>query len=284
MASSRASASHPVQTILITGVSSGVGKALAEQALRQGHTVIGTVRKQADRDAFEQQAHGRAHGRILDLSNTTSIPDAIADIVETLGPIDVLINNAGYGLVGPVEECTLDQIRAQFEVNVFAQLVVTQAVLPSMRERRSGLILNITSMGGLLTFPGVGVYNASKFAMEGFTDVLRKELAPFGIRVTAVEPGLFPTDWFGRSQQTATHTIPDYDTAWKAHAEFQPNFTGDLTRGAEAILSLLDIPNPPAHLPLDSTAVRLILEQLESIRAEIETNRALSESADTPSQ
>lgn len=265
--------------LLITGVSSGLGKALAEQAIRQGLTVVGTVRQPEDAAAFNAIAPGRSHARLLSLTDLAPLPALIAAIEHEIGPISSLVNNAGYGLVGPVEEASLDEIRAQFEVNVFAQLAITQAVLPFMRQRHAGRILNITSMGGLLTFPGVGVYNASKFAMEGFSDVLRKELAPFGIHVTAVEPGLFPTDWFGRSQRTVAHTIPDYDAAWKAHDEFQPIFTGDLVRGARAILTLLEHPDPPAHLPLDSTAVRLILEQLETTRAEIEAHRALSESA-----
>lgn len=179
----------------ITGVSSGFGRALAEAALAKGHTVIGTVRQEEARAPFESLAPGKAHAVVVDVTDEVGVNYAIDDVVERHGGIDVLVNNAGYGLEGAVEEVTLDQVRRQFEVNVFGPVAVMQAVLPHMRKARSGHIINITSMGGLTAFPGVGIYNGSKFALEGISEALAKEVKPLGIKVTIVEPGSFRTDW-----------------------------------------------------------------------------------------
>ncbi len=266
--------------ILITGVSSGLGKALAEEALQQGCLVVGTVRKEEDSTKFMALKPGHAFGRLLDVQHTGSMPALVAEIESSVGPINVLVNNAGYGLAATIEEAPLDQIREQFEINVFGPIGMLQAVLPGMRRRRAGCILNITSMGGLLALPGIGIYNATKFALEGVTEALRKEVAEFNIRVIAVEPGMFKTDWIGRSLRQPPGIIADYDAQRKARAEQTLDWNGDVVKAAKAMLNIVDEPNPPGHLLLGSIANKLVDEKLANLRFDIERYRALSESTD----
>lgn len=266
--------------IFVTGVSSGLGKALATEALAQDWRVVGTVRSEEDRRFFEGAKPGAAFGRILDLKDSPRVAELIAEVEANIGPIDVLVNNAGYGLMATIEEAPLHEIREQFEVNVFGQIVVLQAVLPYMRKRHAGRILNITSMGGLTTFPGVGVYNSTKFAMEAITEVLRQEVEGFGIRVTAIEPGMFKTDWDGRSLRTVPDTIRDYDGQREARAEQKLNWNGDLAKAAKAMLTILEEPNPPGHLLLGSIADKFVGKKLETLHTEIELYRELTASCD----
>ena len=269
-----------MKTILITGVSSGLGKALAAEALAQGWRVVGTVRKEEDRAAFEALQPGQAFGRLLDVRETARAAEVVRGIEEQMGAIDVLVNNAGYGLWSTIEEAPLPEVREQFEVNVFGQLAMLQAVLPGMRKRRAGRILNITSMGGLLTFAGVGVYNATKFAMEGITEALRQEVAEFGVLVTAVEPGMFQTDWSGRSLRHVPETVTDYDGLRKRLAAQELNWNGDVVKAAKAMLTILEEPNPPGHLLLGSIATELVGKKLETLEGEIERYRAMSVGTD----
>ncbi len=270
------------KTILITGVSSGLGKALAVRAIAAGHRVVGTVRSEEARTDFEKRASGRAFARILDVTETEKIASVIDGIEKEIGAIDVLVNNAGYGLEAPIEESPMDEIRRQFEVNVFGAIAVAKAVLPYMRKRRAGRILNITSMGGLVTFPGVGIYNASKFALEGVSEALGKEVKQFGIFVTAIEPGMFRTDWAGRSMTRAPRTISDYDASFaparQTREQRSGKQNGDPDKAADAMLRILDEPNPPAHLLLGPDAVKAVTEKLKSLEAEIDTWLTLSES------
>ncbi|PZT25733.1 short-chain dehydrogenase/reductase, partial [Stenotrophomonas maltophilia] len=235
-------------------VSSGFGRALAQQALLAGHRVVGTVRNETDRQVLEALAPGRAFGRLLDVTDTAAINALVADIETNIGSIDVLVNNAGYGHEGILEESTLAELRQQFEVNVFAPAALIKAVLPHMRARRRGHILNITSMGGFITMPGIAWYCGSKFALEGISEVLGKEVAPFGIHVTAVAPGSFRTDWAGRSMVRAPRSIDDYDAlfdpirnAREAKSGHQP---GDPVKAAQAMLQVIDSDAPPRHLLL----------------------------------
>lgn len=253
--------------ILITGVSSGLGKAMAGAALQRGYTVVGTVRRDADREAFEGLAPGRAHARILELTDTASIEPVIQNLEADVGPIDVVINNAGYGLQGTVEEMSLDEIRRQFEVNVFSHLAVIQAVLPGMRARRAGHILNIASMGGVITFPALSAYHGSKFAILGFTDSLAQELEPLGIRVTSVLPGLFNTDWAGRSLATTQSAIADY--AWISEGD-TPQMTGRPAALADAVLQVIDADDPPLRFLVGPAAVRMVRDKLREQLAEID--------------
>jgi NAD(P)-dependent dehydrogenase (short-subunit alcohol dehydrogenase family) len=272
------------KTILITGVSSGLGLALAEESLAQGWTVVGTVRSEEAKQSFEAKAAAKAFARVLDVTDSARIPGVVAELEQTVGPIDVLVNNAGYGMEGPIEESSMEQIRQQFDVNVFGAVAMMQAVLPYMRKRRSGRILNITSMGGLMTFPGVGAYHGSKFALEGFSETLGKEVRDFNIFVTAIEPGGFRTDWAGRSMTRAPRTIADYDATFEPQREARlkrnGKQNGDPAKAAKAMLTILADPNPPAHLLLGPDAVKLIEEKLDALRAEINAYRSLSMSTD----
>jgi NAD(P)-dependent dehydrogenase (short-subunit alcohol dehydrogenase family) len=199
------------KTLLITGVSSGFGRALAQEALAMGHKVVGTVRSAQARRDFESLSADGASGWVLDVTDFDAIDGVVSEIETRVGPIDVLVNNAGYGHEGIMEESPLAEMRRQFDVNVFGAVAMMKAVLPFMRKRRRGQILNITSMGGHITMPGIAYYCASKFALEGISDALSKEVKPFGIAVTAVAPGSFRTDWAGRSMTRTPRSIADYD-------------------------------------------------------------------------
>jgi NAD(P)-dependent dehydrogenase (short-subunit alcohol dehydrogenase family) len=248
------------KTFLITGVSSGFGRALAEAALQDGHRVAGTVRNEADKNKFEALGRG-AHAPFLDVTNTARIAPVIAEIEQSIGAIDVLVNNAGYGHEGILEESSIDDLRRQFDVNVFGAVAMIQAVLPYMRKRRAGHILNITSMGGIITLPGLSYYHGSKFALEGMSESLGKEVKPLGIHVTAIEPGGFRTDWAGRSMVRAARSITDYDAVIepirKRRMELSGRQIGDPAKAAQAMLKVALSDNPPVHLLLGSDAARL---------------------------
>jgi NAD(P)-dependent dehydrogenase (short-subunit alcohol dehydrogenase family) len=258
---------------LITGVSSGFGRALAEAVLATGDTVVGTLRSQAAKADFEKLAPGKAIGVLLDVTDRESVHTGVEEAEKKTGGIDVLVNNAGYGLEGAVEEVTLDQVREQFEVNVFRAVSVIQALLPHMRKRRAGHIVNITSMGGLTAFPGVGIYNGSKFALEGISEALSKEVKPLGIKVTIVAPGSFRTDWAGRSMVHVDGTIADYEATAgafrKSLAQRNGRQPGDPKKGAAAIVAAVHASDPPLHLLLGPDALRLVGEKLGALQAEI---------------
>jgi NAD(P)-dependent dehydrogenase (short-subunit alcohol dehydrogenase family) len=269
--------------ILITGVSSGFGRALSEAAIADGDIVVGTVRKEADRVEFEKLSKN-AHGRILDVTENDRISSAVAEIETNIGAIDVLVNNAGYGHEGILEESSMDDLRRQFEVNVFGAVAMMQAVLPSMRKRRAGRILNITSMGGMITMAGISFYHGSKFALEGISEALGKEVKDFGIHITAVEPGGFRTDWAGRSMVRAPRSIPDYDAVFeplrKRRMEYSGKQVGDPKKAAQAMLKLMASDNPPAHLLLGSDAVRLVDEKMTALQSDFAAWKDLSLSTD----
>ena len=270
-------------TFLITGVSSGFGRALAEAALRDGHTVAGTVRSERDKTNFEALGQG-AHALMLDITNTRQIAPAVAEIESRIGAIDVLVNNAGYGHEGILEESPIDELRRQFEVNVFGAVAMIQAVLPAMRKRRAGHILNITSMGGIITLPGLSYYHGSKFALEGISEALGKEVKDFGIHVTAIEPGGFRTDWAGRSMVRAARSIADSDALIepirKRRMEASGWQIGDPAKAAQAMLKVAHSDNPPAHLLLGSDAVRLVGEKIKSLQADFDAWNSVSLSTD----
>jgi NAD(P)-dependent dehydrogenase (short-subunit alcohol dehydrogenase family) len=271
------------KTFLVTGVSSGFGRALAEAALSDGHTVAGTVRNDADKRTFEALGRG-AHALLLDVTDTDAIAPAVADVESGIGPIDVLVNNAGYGHEGILEESSIDDLRRQFEVNVFGAVAMIQAVLPYMRRRRAGNILNITSMGGIITLPGLSYYHGSKFALEGISESLGKEVRDLGIKVTAVEPGGFRTDWAGRSMVRAARSIGDYDPVIepirKRRMELSGWQVGDPKKAAQAMLKVALSVDPPAHLLLGSDAVRLVEEKMKVLQGEFDAWRSVSLSTD----
>src|SRR5579859_4755579 len=257
------------KTLLITGVSSGFGRALAGEALAAGHKVVGTVRSaQAKRD-FESLSANAAFGRVLEVTDFDAIEGIVAEIEASVGPVDVLVNNAGYGHEGIMEESPLSEMRRQFDVNVFGAVAMMKAVLPGMRKRRRGHILNITSMGGFITMPGISYYCGSKFALEGISEALAKEVKPFGVFVTAVAPGSFRTDWAGRSMIRSPRSIADYDPLFdpirKAREEKSGKQLGDPVKAARAMLSVIDAENPPMHLLLGSDALGLVRDKLSAL-------------------
>jgi short-subunit dehydrogenase len=221
---------------------------------------------------------------LLDVTDFDAIEPAIRSIEQDIGPVDVLINNAGYGHEGTLEESPLEDMRRQFDVNVFGAVAMIKAVVPSMRLRRTGHIINVTSMGGFITMPGISYYCGSKFALEGISETLSKELKGFGIHVTAVAPGSFRTDWAGRSMVRAGRSIEDYDALFepirRAREEKSGKQAGDPAKAAQALLKVIASPNPPVHLLLGNDALKFVKEKLSSLADEISEWEAVSGSTD----
>ncbi|UDL94074.1 oxidoreductase [Lichenihabitans sp. PAMC28606] len=271
------------KTFLITGVSSGLGRAFAAGALEAGHRVIGTVRRATDAETFAALAPDRAHPLVLDVTDFAAVPAAVEEAQRQVGAsVDVLVNNAGYGHEGVLEESSIDDLQRQFAANVYGPVAMIKAVLPGMRERRRGHIVNVTSMGGFITMPGISFYCGSKFALEGISESLSSEVSSFGIRVTALAPGQFRTDWAGRSMDRTRRSIPDYDAtmdpiraARQAKNGRQP---GDPAKAAQVLLSLVDAEHPPVRLFLGDDALGLVERKLTAMKAEIDAWDALSRS------
>jgi NAD(P)-dependent dehydrogenase (short-subunit alcohol dehydrogenase family) len=263
------------KTFLITGASSGFGRAIAAAAVVAGHSVVGTVRREADRQAFEALGPERAEAVLLDVTDFAAIDDVVRGIQARRGPIDVLVNSAGYGHEGVLEESPLEEMRRQLDANLFGAVAMIKAVLPSMRERRSGRIINITSIAGWVGLPGIAFYTASKYALEGVSEVLAREVEPFGVKVTALAPGSFRTDWAGRSMIRSERRIPDYDALFdpirQARTDKSGKQNGDPERLAQVVLDLVAMEDPPVHLLLGNDALALVepalKRQLEQIRA-----------------
>jgi NAD(P)-dependent dehydrogenase (short-subunit alcohol dehydrogenase family) len=259
---------------LITGVSGGLGKAVAKAALARGDKVAGTVRKAADLEAFEALAPGYALGFVLDVTDEAALRAAVDAAEAAFGGLDVLVNNAGYGLTGAVEEASLAEIRALFEVNAFAPIVAAQAVLPYFRGRRAGHIVNVSSVSGVAVWAGTGVYTASKFALEGVMQTLAQEVAPFGVKVTNLEPGGMRTDYAGRSLLKPATTIADYDdgpahlaaSILADHAGHEP---GDPDKIARIVLDVVDMDTPPLQLLLGADAMLYASQKLSAFQAEM---------------
>ena len=272
------------RVFLITGASSGFGRAFAQAALSSGHVVIGTVRSEAAKDAVEQLQPDRAHGVFLDVTDFARIDAAVAGVTERTGPVDVLVNNAGYGHEGTLEESSLEELLHQFNVNVFGAVAMTKAVLPSMRMRRTGHIINMTSMAGLTTFPGISYYSGSKFALEGISDSLAQEVRGFGISVTAVAPGSFRTDWAGRSMVRTERSIADYDAVFdpvrQARQAKDGRQAGDPEKAARVLLDLVEHPDPPVHLLLGSDALSVVRRKLSTMQTAIGAWEEVSRSTD----
>lgn len=247
---------------LITGVSSGFGHELARAALARGDVVVGTVRQAAQADRFEQMAPGRAHALLLDVTQADAIEPAVHAAIARAGWIDVLVNNAGYGLFGAVEEVSDAEARAVMETNFFGALAVTRALIPHLRERRAGRVFNVSSVAGVLGIPGGALYCASKFALEGLSEALSAELLPFGIHVTLVEPGGFRTNFAGGSLRQASRVLEAYagTPAGKTRAnmgQYAGHEPGDPAKAAQAILQVAQAPQPPVRLVLGQDAVAM---------------------------
>ena len=266
----------------ITGVSSGLGKALAEAVIDKGDFVIGTFRNQQQVDAFNILHAGKAHAIRLDISNAEDVQQAFHWVNKQFGRLDFLVNNAGYGLAGSVEETSIEEVREIFEVNFFGVLQVTQKFLPLFRKQRSGHILQISSHGGFKAFAGFGIYNASKFGLEGFSEALAQEIAPLGIRLTIVEPGPLRTEFAGASFRLAQKVIENYYTTAGVFRErikqVDGKQEGDPIKAAQAIISITTLEHPPLRLPLGKVAILSLTTKIEQLQNEINTFKQLAES------
>jgi NAD(P)-dependent dehydrogenase (short-subunit alcohol dehydrogenase family) len=263
---------------LITGCSTGIGREIATVALEQGHQVSVTARDVSRVADFGQRFGSRALSLPLDVTDKQQCEAAVALTEQTFGRLDVLVNNAGYGYLAAIEEGEEPEVRAMFETNFFGALAMIKAALPGMRTRRSGYVVNISSMAGLVANPGTGYYSASKFALEGLTEALAREMSPFGIRVSLIEPGPFRTDWAGRSMKQVANPIAAYaDTVGQRRAciaSMHGRMPGDPRRAAEAIVSLEKLPSPPLRLLLGKPVLDMMrgkLRELEQTLAEWES-------------
>jgi NAD(P)-dependent dehydrogenase (short-subunit alcohol dehydrogenase family) len=269
----------------ITGCSTGFGRELAKLTLDRGWPTVVTAR---DRSRVADLVEGRDNGLAVDLDvvDGGQIEAAVKAAEQKFGRIDVLVNNAGYGYQAAIEEGEEDEIRAMFDANVFGLFAMTRAVLPGMRTRRRGHILNITSLAGFVGLPGSGYYAASKHAVEGFSDSLAAEGAPLGIKVTCIAPGPFRTDWAGRSLKQTPNAIADYaETAgsrMNTTAGYSGKQPGDPVRAGEAMITITESSNPPRHLVLGEMAFNGVTGKLKERLAEIESLKELTLSADFP--
>jgi short-subunit dehydrogenase len=274
------------RTWFITGASTGFGRLLAEEVLKSGGKVIATARNIEKVIDLEQTYPGQAKAFALDVTDYPQVISVVAQTTASYGPVDVLVNNAGYGLAGAVEEATEEEFMPMFNTNVFGLIHVTQAILPHLRSRRSGHILNLSSVGGLVSSPGMGFYNATKYAVEGLSEALAGEVKPLGIHVTIVEPGPFRTDFLGRSGEQAATIIPDYDaTAGNMRRYFgdqDGKQKGDPLRAVHAMMAVVDSPTPPLRLLLGAAALQRVRTKLESWQKEIAAWESTTVGADFP--
>ena len=279
-----ASQTNPVW--FITGCSTGFGHQLAKLVLARGWRVVVTARDQSRVVELARSAGANCLSLDLDVTKATQIAAAVTAAQAHFGRIDVLVNNAGYGYQASVEEGEDAQIREMFDANVFGLFAMTRAVLPGMRANRSGHVLNISSVAGLVGLPGSGYYAAAKHAVEGWSDALAAEVKPLGIQVTCIEPGPFRTDFAGRSLRQTRNQISDYaDTAGarlKGTVQGSGNQVGDPVRAAEAMIRITETANPPRHLVLGAFGVAAVADQLTATLAELEVWRDVGIATDFP--
>jgi NAD(P)-dependent dehydrogenase (short-subunit alcohol dehydrogenase family) len=271
---------------LVTGCSTGFGRELATLLIARGYRVAATARDPAKVADLVRGHEANALAQRLDVDKPAEIAAVVKATTETFGRIDVLVNNAGYGYLSAVEEGDDADIRAMFETNVFGLAAMIRAVLPVMRARKSGAIVNISSQGGFIGFPGTGYYSATKFAVEGLSEALAKEVAPFGIKVLIVEPGPFRTDWAGRSLKMPKAPIEAYAETAIARRNVIHGYSGsqpgDPVRAAEAIVATVESANPPLRLPLGSIAFEGMSAEIEAVRKAIASIEAVARGADYP--
>jgi NAD(P)-dependent dehydrogenase (short-subunit alcohol dehydrogenase family) len=272
----------------ITGTSTGFGRKLAEQLLADGEQVVATARKLEQIAEFGGKYPETALVVALDVTDQGSVEAAVRSAVDRFGRVDVLVNNAGYGLAGAIEEATEAEFMPVFETNVFGLLRVTRALLPQFRKQRSGNIVNLSSIGGLIGSPGWGFYNASKFAVNGLSEALAAEMAPLGVHVTVVEPGPFRTDFLGRSGVEAEQRIADYDaTSGKTRAYFHDQAgkqAGDPKKAVQAIIAAVEAERPPKHLVLGKLAFDRMTARLETWKKDLAAWQETSLGADFSEQ
>lgn len=267
----------------ITGISSGLGKAIAQTVIENGDFVIGTFRSQIQVDTFNNEHKNKAFALMLNITKSDEIEKAFKTIKDKYGKIDVLVNNAGFGFAGAIEETSTDETRAIFEANFFGTLQVTQVALPIFRQQKSGHIIQISSHGGFKAFQGFGIYNASKFAVEGFSEALAQEVAPLGIKVTIVEPGPFRTNFAGNNFREAEIIIDDYnETAGIFRQRIKAvdgKQEGDPIKASKAIFDITNLENPPLRLPLGKIAIASLTAKLDSVTKDLNDFKTVAENS-----
>ena len=271
----------------ITGCSTGFGRSLAKEILQLGYKAVVTSRKKEDVADLVASYPETAISLALDVTDKSQIASAVSAAVEHFGRIDVLVNNAGIGYFGAIEESDEEEVRRMFDINVFGLANVSKAVLPIMRKQRSGHILNVASIGGLVSFPAVGFYNATKYAVDGLSESLSKEVAHLGIKVTIIAPSGFRTDWAGRSAKNSDIVIDDY--APSAHQNkdsirgYSGNQPGDPERAAKAIVKAVESANPPLRLLLGAAALKNARIKLDQLKTDFDNWQDTTVGADFPS-
>lgn len=271
------------RTWFITGVSSGLGRALAEAVLAHGDCVIGTFREAGQAEEFTRRYQPQGQAVVLDVTDAAAAEQVFSELAQRTSTLDVLVNNAGYGLAGAVEETSEAEARALFEANVFGPLRLTRLALPLLRAGGRGHVVQISSHGGFKGFAGFGLYNASKFALEGFSEALAQEVAPLGVRVSIVQPGPFRTGFAGRGFRTAAIRLAQYDDTAGAFrqrmAAGHGQQEGDPAKAAQAILALVQLENPPLRLPLGKVALNTIQAKLDAVQQDLDAGRAVAAGA-----
>ena len=268
----------------ITGSSRGLGRSLTEAVLKNGAKVAATARNPQQLDDLKTKYPGRILPLQLDVTDPKQIENAVNQTVKTFGRIDVLVNNAGFGITGAAEAYSEEQVRSQLETNLYAPIAITRAVLPIMRKQRAGHILQISSIGGRIGNPGLSMYQAAKFGLGGFSEALAKEVAPLGIRVTSVEPGGFRTDW-GSESMTFAPEVEGYEASvgwmikYLRSGTFKP--MGDPEKAAKVMIELVENPEPPVHLVLGSEAAGFLQQADAGRKAEFEKWLPVTKSTDS---
>ena len=270
----------------ITGTSTGFGYLLTEEVLKRGERVIATARDVSKLSGFKQKYPDRLQTLRLDVTNQHEIISVAQQGIAAFGQVDVLVNNAGYGVNVAIEEVSEDEFEPMFQTNIYGLIRVTRAFLPHLRQRRSGHIFNVSSIGGLIGSAGWGFYNTTKFAVEGFSEALAEEMKPLGIRVTVVEPGPFRTDFLGRSGKLARQELIDYAaTAGKAREYLRTQSgkqAGDPKKAVEVIITIANSPQPPLHLILGSIALTRFRHKLSDWQHEIAAWESFTTGTDFP--
>ena len=277
---------NPSRVWFITGASTGFGRLLAEEVLRRGEHVIATARDVTKIDDLALQYPQTARALPLDVTRPEQIALVADQSVAAFGRVDILVNNAGFGLFGAVEEATEEEFDPVFQTNIYGLIRTTRAFLPYFRGQRSGHIMNLSSIGGLIGSPGGAYYNTTKFAVEGFSEALAGEMKPLGVHVTVIEPGPFRTDFLGRSGKLAQRELPDYsESAGKAREYLRSNHgkqVGDPQKAVEIIIDLADSPHPPVHLLLGKVALARFRDKLAQWTKDLDEWESITLSADYP--
>lgn len=265
----------------ITGASSGFGAELAKAVIQSGDKVAATFRQEGQANSFSQQYGDKGYAVILDVRQTDKISSAFQQAIDKFGKIDVLVNNAGYGTIGAIEEFSLEEIREQMETNYFGAVAITKAILPIMRNQGSGHIVQISSQSGFRASAGFGIYNASKFALEGFSEALAQEVAPFGIKVTIVEPGPFRTQFLSTSLKMAQNKIDVYQKGpvgqmYQYQQKMDGKQEGDPVKAAKAIVDYIQSGKENLRLPLGKVTIQSMRAKLAAVEKDIAANEAIS--------